>query len=93
VIRHIVVFSVAQEAKHELRELIDELRSLPKAIEEIEALACSTPVNASEFDCVLTVDIADEEAFQAYRDHPAHQPALSRLRRVASRIVVVDIPV
>jgi Stress responsive A/B Barrel Domain len=37
------------------------------------------------------VDVADEAALGTYREHPSHQPALERLRAIASQIVVADI--
>jgi hypothetical protein len=93
VIRHIVVFSVSEDARDELPGLIEDLGALHVQIDAIEALAVGRPLNATEFDCVLTVDVADEEALQAYREHPAHQPVLERLRAAATQIVVADIVV
>jgi hypothetical protein len=90
-IRHIVVFSVPSGRMSELDELIDALRALPDQIDEIEAIACGRSLNATEFDAALTVDVADEAALTAYREHPAHQPVLERLRAIASAIVVADI--
>ena len=90
-IRHIVVFSVESARVSELDELIDALRALADQIDEIEAIACGRVLNATEFDAALTVDVADEAALAAYREHPAHQPVLERLRAMASKIVVADI--
>jgi hypothetical protein len=91
VIRHVVVFSVAEDARDELPGLIEDLGALRVKIDVIEALAVGRPLNATEFDCAMTVDMADEDALQAYREHPAHQPVLERLRSAATRIVVADI--
>jgi Stress responsive A/B Barrel Domain len=90
-IRHIVVFSVEGARRTELDELIADLRALADEIDEIEAIACGRPLNATEFDAALTVDVADEAALTAYREHPAHEPVLERLRAIASTIVVADI--
>ena len=92
-IRHIVVFSVADDQREQLAGLVDDLRALPGQIDVIEALAVGRPLNDSPFDCALTVDLADEDALEAYRGHPAHQPVLDRLRKVAEEIVVADIDV
>jgi Stress responsive A/B Barrel Domain len=86
-----VVFSVESTRLSELDDLIDELRALAGEIDEIEAIACGRPLNATEFDAALTVDVADEAALTAYREHPAHEPVLERLRAIASTIVVADI--
>jgi hypothetical protein len=91
VLRHIVVFSVESARLAELDQLIDDLRALADEIDEIDAIACGRPLNATEYDAALTVDVADEAALTAYREHPAHQPVLERLRAVASTIVVADI--
>jgi hypothetical protein len=92
-IRHIVVFSVAAEAEAELASLIGELESLPDRIEAIEALAVGRPLNQTPYGCALTVDVADEDALEAYRGHPAHVPVVERLRRIATEVVVADIHV
>ena len=90
-IRHIVVFSVETAHLAGLDQLIDDLRALADEIDEIDAIACGRPLNATEYDAALTVDVADEAALTAYREHPAHQPVLERLRAIASTIVVADI--
>ncbi len=92
-IRHIVVFSVADEARGELDALIAELAALPGQIDAIEALSVGPPINAAGYDCALTVDVLDEDALRVYRDHPAHQPVVEHLRRIATEIVVADITV
>jgi hypothetical protein len=92
-IRHIVVFSIAGGNEDELAGLVDDLEALPGRIDVIEALAVGRPLNETPFDCALTVDLADEDALEAYRGHPAHQPVLDRLRAVAGDVVVADIEV
>jgi hypothetical protein len=93
VIRHIVIFSVEAGRRNELDVLIEELLTLRGEIDEIEAIACGRSLGATGFDAALTVDVADEAALGAYREHPAHQPVLERLRAIASQIVVADIAV
>jgi hypothetical protein len=90
-IRHIVVFSVAEGQEEQLAGLVGDLEALPAQIDEIEALAVGRPMNETPFDCALTVDLADGDALEAYRGHPAHQPVLERLRAIATEIVVADI--
>jgi hypothetical protein len=93
VIRHIVVFSVEEGRLNELDELIDKVRALPDEISEIEAIACGKVLNATAYDAALSVDVADEVALNAYREHRAHQPVLDQLREISSQIVVADIAV
>jgi hypothetical protein len=92
-IRHIVVFAVAPDSKAELPELVSELEALPGRIDAIEALGVGEPLNETPYHCALTVDVADEEALETYRGHPAHLPVVERLRRIASEVVVADIVV
>jgi len=89
-LRHVVAWSMAAESRGELDEVLAELRALPEAIEEIEALSAGPLLNESDLDAVLCVDVADGESLERYRSHPAHQPVLERLRRVAERLVVAD---
>ncbi|MFN8215544.1 MAG: Dabb family protein [Solirubrobacterales bacterium] len=89
-LRHVVVWSMAEEHGGELDALLAELRALPAAIEEIEALSAGRLLNESELEAALCVDVADAAALARYRDHPAHQPVLERLRGLAGRIVVAD---
>ena len=90
-IRHIVVFSVADGQEEQLAGLVDDLEALPGQIDVIEALAVGRPLNDTPFDCALTVDLADVDALEAYRGHPAHQPVVDRLRAIAADVVVADI--
>jgi hypothetical protein len=93
VIRHIVVFSIDEGRDAALEQLIEDVHRLPAEIAEISAIACGRPLNATAFDAALTVDVPDEAALAAYREHPAHQPVLQRLREIASQLVVADIAV
>jgi hypothetical protein len=92
-IRHIVVFSIDRGRETDLEQLIEDVHRLPAEIAEISAIACGRPLNSTAFDAALTVDVSDEAALEAYREHPAHQPVLQRLREIASKTVVADITV
>jgi len=90
VLRHVVIWSMAEGHGGELDEVLRELRELPGQIEEIEALSAGPLLNESEFEAVLCVDVADADALESYRSHPAHQPVLSRLRATASDLLAAD---
>jgi Stress responsive A/B Barrel Domain len=92
-IRHIVLFSVTEQAAGEVDLLIEELLRLPARIAAIDALSCGRPLNDAGFDCALIVDVADEARLAEYRKHPDHQQVLERLHSVTSQIVVADIVV
>jgi Stress responsive A/B Barrel Domain len=89
-LRHVVIWSMSEETKAELDEVFAELRALPAAIEEIEALSVGRLLNESTLEAALCVDVADANALEAYRSHSAHQPVLERLRGNAAQIVVAD---
>lgn len=78
------------DRQSELEALLDELRSLPAQIEEIEGLSAGPLLNEARMDAALCVDLADAGALERYRAHPAHQPSLERLRDLAEEIVVAD---
>jgi hypothetical protein len=89
-LRHVVIWSMAEGHGEELDDVLGELRGLPERIEEIEGLSAGRLLNESDLDAVLCVDVADAEALERYRSHPAHQPVLTRLRAVAAQLVVAD---
>jgi hypothetical protein len=72
------------EARDELSSPLAELRALSE-IEEIEALSNRPWINQSELYAVLCVDVEDEAALERYRNHPSHEPSLSRLRNLRRR--------
>jgi hypothetical protein len=89
-LRHVVIWSMAEGHADELDEVLRELRALPGQIEEIEGLSTGRLLNESELEAVLCVDVADADALQRYRSHPAHQPVLDRLRATASQLLAAD---
>ncbi len=89
-LRHVVIWSMAEGHEGALDEVLRELRELPGQIEQIEALSAGALLNESDFEAVLCVDVADMDALESYRSHPAHQPVLSRLRATASELLAAD---
>lgn len=89
-VRHVVIWSMAPDRREELEPLLEELRALPEAIEEIRGLSVGTLLNESGHDAALCVDVEDEAALERYRSHPAHGPSLAHLREVAAELVVAD---
>jgi Stress responsive A/B Barrel Domain len=89
-LRHVVIWSMSEGHGEELEGLLREFLQLPEQIEEIAALSAGRLLNEADFDAVLCVDVADADALERYRSHPAHQPSLTRLRSAASRVVVAD---
>jgi Stress responsive A/B Barrel Domain len=89
-LRHVVIWSMAEGHEEELDDVLRELRELPDQIEEIAGLSAGRLLNESESEAVLCVDVADDVALERYRAHPAHQPVLTRLRDTASELVAAD---
>lgn len=85
-----MIWSMAEGHGEELEDVLRELRELPAQIEEIEALSAGQLVNESELEGALCVDVADADALERYRAHPAHQPVLARLRAVTSELIAAD---
>jgi hypothetical protein len=81
---------MAEGHEDELDEVLRELRELPTQIEEIEGLSAGPLLNESDFEAVLCVDVADADALESYRSHPAHQPVLGRLRAATSQLLAAD---
>jgi len=89
-LRHVVIWSMSEGPGEELDELLLELRALPDQIEEIVELSAGQLLNETDFDAVLCVDVADADALERYRAHPAHQPVLKRLRASTLQLIVAD---
>jgi hypothetical protein len=89
-LRHIVLWSMKDDAERSLDELLDDLRALVDDIDEIKALSCGPLINDAPHDAALCVDLRDEDALARYRAHPAHQPVLQALRVNGENLVVGD---
>jgi hypothetical protein len=89
-LRHVVLWSMKDDAERSLDELLADLRALVGNIEEIRALSCGPLINDAPHDAALCVDLEDEEALARYRAHPAHQPVLEALRANGENLVVGD---
>ena len=77
--RHVVMFRFAEDldAAH-IDSVTEGLDALPPQIPEIRGYAHGPDLGASDgtFDYALVADFDSPEAFQTYRDHPAHQQFL-----------------
>jgi hypothetical protein len=89
-LRHVVVWSMAEGHEDELDDVLRELRELPGQIEEIAALSAGRLLNESALEGALCVDLADADALGRYRSHPAHKPVLTRMRETTSQLVAAD---
>jgi Stress responsive A/B Barrel Domain len=78
--RHVVLFTWTEEATDEQKAtLTAELAKLPGAIPEIRAytLGADAGVNPGNQEFAIVADFDDVDDFLVYRDHPAHQAAIT----------------
>lgn len=95
-LRHVVMLKMdarsLQERAERAARLAAALEALPQHIEHIMAL--SVGVNSVErpgnWDLVLTVDVADEAALDAYREHPEHVKVMELISLSVAERCAVD---
>lgn len=94
-LRHVVMLKMDAPSLQERVERADRLaaalEALPPHIEQIQSL--SVGVNSVDrpgnWDVVLTVDVANEAALDAYRNHPEHVKVMQLISiSVAERCAV-----
>jgi hypothetical protein len=95
-LRHIISMKLAAEDEtvrlgHSSR-LAAALAGLPPKIPQIRDLNVGTNVvpGPGNWDLVMTVDLDDAEALEAYRVHPAHQEVLKLIGEVVAQRCAVD---
>lgn len=74
-VRHVAMFRFVDGVEHgQLAELSAALSALPGKVPELEAYAFGQDLGLSDrtWDFVVVADVADAEAFERYRVHPAH---------------------
>lgn len=98
-IRHVVAWKLnavdpAQRAEH-TEQISEALRSLLPIIPEIESMTIGK--NAlfpkDNFDMVLVADYADEQALNAYVEHPDHRRVAGFIRPLVRERACVDFEV
>jgi len=97
-IRHIVLFTWKTDATEQQKDLVaSELSVLSKKLPGIRAYhfgADAGLVGAGNADFALTADFDDADAYQVYRNHPAHLEVLDKTikpileRRVAAQLEI-----
>lgn len=98
-IRHVVLFRWdAAASPQAVAEVSPALSGLPDAIDAIKAYRFGPDAGLAEgnWDYSVTADFADEAAYVAYRDHPAHQDVIEQTilpivaERAAMQVVIDD---
>lgn len=90
-LRHIVLFTLADEKSAEAEQLLVDLEALPAKISGIRGLMLGRLINDAPHQYALTVDLDDEQALAQYREHADHAPVAEALRALSSDVIVADI--
>jgi len=91
-VKHIVMFKLAEKTPENLETVISALNGMKGQIETLRHLEVGTDFKESErsYDLVLTTHFDDREGLQTYADHPVHQPVIQTVRSLCVGSVVVD---
>ena len=91
-IRHIVLFKIKDEYKHELPQLVEAFYGMKGKIEGMLDLQAGQDILHSErsYDLALITVFDSMEAFQAYQMHPVHLPVKKHMHEVRSASVACD---
>ncbi|MUL42110.1 Dabb family protein [Streptomonospora sp. PA3] len=82
-LRHIALFRWSEGVTPEqVAEVERTLSRLPAAIPQLDGYSFGPDlgIGPDTFDFAVVADVADEDAYAAYRDHPEHQAALDVIR-------------
>ncbi|MDA8371739.1 MAG: Dabb family protein [Nocardiopsaceae bacterium] len=82
-LRHIALFRWIDGVRPEQVATVREgLARLPSLIPELKAYTFGPDleIGSGTYDFAVVADVADEQAFAAYRDHPEHQAVLATIK-------------
>jgi len=91
-IKHIVMFKLAEKKRKNLDDAIESLNSLQGNIETLRSIEIGEDILGSErsYDIVLTAVFDDSEGLKTYAGHKNHLPVVDKMRSLCSSSVVVD---
>ena len=91
-IRHIVMFTIKDEYKSEIPQLVENFQNMKGKIEGMVDLQAGADFlhSARSYDLALTTVFTDRAAFDAYQTHPVHMPVKKRMHEVRSGSVACD---
>lgn len=92
--RHVVMFRWQESAHAAARQAVaDALARLPAQIPELlqYRFGPDAGLAADNWDFVVVADFADQAGYEVYRDHPAHQAAITdHIRPVVAQRAAVQ---
>ncbi|MBT5551733.1 MAG: Dabb family protein [Nitrospina sp.] len=91
-VKHIVMFKLAEKTPENLDQALKALNSLRGNIETLNFIEIGTDFLSSErsYDIVLTAFFDDREGLKTYAGHENHLPVVKIMRSLCSSSVVVD---
>lgn len=91
-IKHIVMFKLAEKNPENLGQAIAALNSLQGNIETLKFIEIGSDFLGSErsYDIVLTAFFDNREGLKAYAGHKNHLPVVEKMRSLCSSSIVVD---
>jgi hypothetical protein len=91
-VKHIVMFKLAEKTTENMELAVDSLKNLEGKIETLQSIEIGTDFIESErsYDIVLTAYFKDQDALNIYSNHENHLPVVKIMRSLCSSSVVVD---
>ncbi len=91
-IKHIVMFKLADKTQENLDQAVTALNSLRGNIDSLKYIEVGTDFSGSErsYDIVLTTFFDNREGLTTYAGHENHLPVVKIMRSLCSSSVVVD---
>ncbi|MDC0946912.1 Dabb family protein [Nitrospinaceae bacterium] len=91
-VKHIVMFKLAEKTTENMERAVSTLRSLEGKIETLQSIEIGTDFLESErsYDIVLTAHFKDQDGLNIYASHENHLPVVKIMRSLCSASVVVD---
>jgi hypothetical protein len=91
-VKHIVMFKLAQNTPENLDAAVNALNGMVGKIETLRLLEVGRNYSASErsYDLVLTTHFDDRAGLETYAGHKDHLPVIKLMQSLCSQSVVVD---
>jgi hypothetical protein len=91
-VKHIVMFKLAEKTAENMERAVQSLKSLEGKIETLQSIEIGTDFLESErsYDIVLTTHFEDRNGLNVYANHENHLPIVKIMRSLCSSSVVVD---
>jgi len=91
-VKHIVMFKLAENTPENLESAVNALNGMRGNIETLRFLEVGKNYSESErsYDLVLTTHFDDKEGLDIYAGHKNHLPVIKLIKSLCSHSVVID---